>query len=169
MSKKSKTILLVVGVIIILAAISAGLWMHFNNASFEEDIKNSIDSAWGESDTDDTPAFLQEITRLSSYEVTSIEEGDTYTINVVVKGIDLGSELKELSYEDFPQADDEDALNDYLLSIIENCEIIKTSTVIYAEPSAEGYEISFSDTFVDAMSGKIYSYYMDLIEGVLEG
>ena len=169
MSKKSKKMLLIVSMIIVLAVIAVGLWMYFNNASVEEDIKNSIDYAWNKADIDDAPAFLQEITRLSSYEITSIEEGDTYTINVVVRGIDMGSHLKELSYEDFPQADDEDALNDYLLGIIENCEIIETIAVIYAEPSAEGYEISFSDTFVDAMSGKIYSYYMDLIEGVLEG
>lgn len=169
MSKKVKRILLITAVIIVLAVSAVGFWIYTNNASFEKDIKNSIDSAWKEADTDDAPAFLQEITRLSSYEIISIEEGDIYTINVVVRGIDLGSHLKELSYEDFPQADDEGALNDYLLGIIENCEIIETATVIYAEPSVEGYEISFSDAFVDAMSGKIYSYYMDLIEGVLEG
>lgn len=167
MIKKAKRIFLVVSVII-LVIIIAGLWMHFSNAFFERDIKNSIDSAWSEVNTDDAPAFLKEITRLSSYEITSIEEGDTYTISVIVKGIDLGSELKRLSYEDFPKPDNEDVLNDYLLAIIEKCKIIETVAVIYAESSAEGYKISFSDTFVDAMSGKIYSYYMDLIRGVLE-
>ena len=138
-------------------------------SSYEEDIKNSIISTWGEAITGDSPLFLQEITRLSSYEITNITEDDIYIINVVVSGIDLGSKLKELPYEDFPPADDEDTINDYLLNIIKSCEITKTTTVIYAKPLADGYEISFSDTFVDAMSGKIYSYCMDLVDGILEG
>lgn len=154
--------------IVLAISIAVGLWIYFINASFKKEIKNSIEVAWSEVDTDDAPAFLQKIALLSAYEIKSIEKGDTCTIHVVVRGVDLGNELKELSYEDFPQTKDEDVLNDYLLEIIEKCKYIETTTVIYAEPATDGYKIYFSDAFVDAMSGKVYSYYMDLIEGVLE-
>ncbi len=166
MGKTAKRIILGIVCIAALIMVFVGLRMHSDD---EDDIKNAIDAAWGNTDTDDAPAYLQEITRLSTYEIISIEEDGWCTINVVVKGIDLGSKLKELSPEDYPQTEDEDVLNDYFLEIIKTCEIVETPAEIYAEPSSEGYEITFSDTFVDAMSGKVYSYYMGVLEDMLEG
>ena len=166
-SKERELLFVAIG-ILLAVIITVGLWIYFINASFEKKIKNSIEVAWNEVNIDDAPAFLQTIAQLSAYEIQSIEKGDTCTIHVVVRGVYLGNELKKLSHDDFPQTKDEDVLNDYLLGIIEKCDYVETATVIYAEPATDRYKIYFSDTFVDAMSGKVYSYYMDLIEGVLE-
>lgn len=168
-SKRTKKIVLAICAMIVLATITVGVWLFVDNISFKEGIKKSIEAAWSEADKNDVPPFLQEITRRSSYEIISVEKGDTCTVDVVVKGVDLGSELKAISYEELPQSEEETAINDFLLDIIENCEIVETPAVIYAKPSGESYEIVFTDTFVDAMSGKIYSYCMDLVGEALEG
>lgn len=165
MRKKTIFVLLT---LICIGGVVVGSLFFLNKKSVEEDIINTIEMVWNNTETGEEPDFLKEITKRSSYEIVSIEESDVYCVNVVVKGIDVGEQLKALSYDDFAKIQDEKELNQYLLEIIGESKVVETSTVIYAEPVGEGYEISFTDTFVDAMSGKIYSYYMNIANEVLE-
>lgn len=165
MNKKRKNILIVL--VCIVLALGTGVFF-FGKKFVEKKIIKTIEMTWNNSETEDEPEFLKEITKKSSYEIVSIEDGDIYTVNVVVKGIDVGEKLKNLTYEDFAKVESEKEWDGYMREIIEACEIIETPAAIYAEKTKDGYEISFTDTFVDAMSGKIYSYYMDIVNETLE-
>ena len=61
-------------------------------------------------------------------------------------------QVRRLQFEDI------DELNDFLCTKIDNATNCNTKTEIYATKIDGKYNISFSDEFVDAMSGKIYSY-----------
>ena len=68
--------------------------------------------------------------------------------------------LKEYSTEEM----NEGVLNEYLINLIEQCEVVETHASIYIEQLESEYSVYFSDTFVDAMSGKIYSFFLDLFK-----
>ena len=166
MSKKSKSMLLVVTVLVLILAVVAILWF-VNQPTTEDDIRDAVAVAWNGAISEDDPAYLKEISKRSSYEITDVEEGDFCTVHVMVTGIDMGIELDQIPMEDFPK--DEAAINEYLVEIIGRCPQVETETVIYASYVDGKYQITFSDTFVDAMSGKIYSYYMNKVEEIMGG
>ena len=163
--KKKRGVIIGITISLTVFALFLGALFWMNKDSVGKDIQSAIDSAWSETDTDDSPAFLQEITRISSYEITDIEQGEIYTVHVRVKGIDLGKQLKNVAFDEFPQ--EEDALNEYLIEIIQKCASVETEANIYVEMTEARNKVTFSDTFIDAMSGKIYSYYMGLIEDMV--
>lgn len=167
MKNKPRYTIIISAVVILVAAIVVGIWIYSNRISPEEKISEAIAAAWDEATANDDPNYLQEIEKVSSYEIIELEKGDYYTVHVAVTGIDLGTELENLTQEDLPE--DEEGINALLVELISRCPQVETTTVIYAEPTEDGFDISFSDTFVDAMSGKIYSYYMNQIEEITGG
>jgi hypothetical protein len=163
--KKKITIALIGAIALAIAII---LFVVYRNSTLsEEDILRAIDDAWNNAADSNDPDYLQAIERVSTYEIVSIEDGDYYTIHMMITGIDVGSELEQISLESFAQ--DEDAVNAYLIELINQCLQVQTEAVIYAIPKDDGLQITFSDEFVDAMTGKIYSYYMDKVEEILGG
>ena len=165
--KKNRKILIVAFCSLLILSLVAGVGIR--RQVFERNIRNAIDKAWKDGSTDDVPVFLQEIDKKSAYEIVSIVKGDIYTINVVVKGIDLRREMNSRLFEDFLSLMDDDVWDNYICELIEKCEYVETETIIYVTPLENEYNVFFSDTFVDAMSGKIYSYCMDVIDEIMGG
>lgn len=165
--KMSKRVIVPIVAIIVVAVTAVGIWF-FSQPSEQELITVAIDLAWSDATREDDPDYLKEIGKRSSYKVVSVtEENGLFVVDVLVAGVEMSAELEQLQQEDFPQ--DEQAINKYLAEVIERCPIVETETVVYATPSEDGYQITFSDDFVDAMSGKIYSYYMEKVEEYMGG
>lgn len=163
MSKRFFLVLLAVAVAVSAAV---GFWF-FGQPSTEEQIAEAIEQTWNEAVGKDEPAYLQEIGKRSSYEIISMEGENEYIIHTVVSGIDMSGELDSMSMDDIPQ--DEAEINALLIEMIGRCPQVETEAQIYARKTEDGYQISFSDTFVDAMSGKIYSYYTQKIDEMTGG
>jgi len=140
-----------------------------NRNTTEEAIRAAVTAQWEQSVSGEAPDYLEAVARRSSFEIVSIEEEELYTVNVLVKGIDLGEALKNIDADEFPQTHDEAVLNAYLMTLIEDCPRVDTQAVIYAQAQGDGYRIYFSETFVDAMSGKIYAYSRDVLSEVIGG
>ena len=167
MNKQKKNIVLaVIGIIIVaIALILFGIYR--NNVPTEEDFLRAIDDAWNNASDPDDPDYLLAIERVSMYEIINIESGDYYTIHVEVTGIDIGHELNQINPNDYPQ--DETAINAYLIELVKKCPKVETKCTIYATVVDDVIQITFSDTFVDAMTGKIYSYYMEKVNEIMGG
>lgn len=164
--RRTVVVVLIVSIIII-SLLSLAVVKHCEAIRIEENIFNAINAEWSKVITADAPAYLNAINEVSSYDIISIEEGEVYTIKVVVDSVDLGTKLKEAPLEAFPKTQDETAINKYLLDLIDDCKRLETTTEIYAAPENSGYTIYFSDEFVDAMSGGVYSYTQDLIRDLM--
>lgn len=164
-SKKGMLIVTILMIVIIGITISG--CFNRNGMPSKEEFQAAIDGTWSESIGSDDPDFLKAIDEISSYKIVSIEEGEFYTINVKVTGIDLGVELDGMDQSLVIEG--EEAMNAYLLELIGRCSQVETETVVYATLTDDGIQITFSDTFVDAMSGKIYSYYTQKIEEMMGG
>lgn len=163
MTKRLFMVLLAAAVAVSAAV---GFWL-FSRPSTEEQIAAAIEQTWNEAVGDDEPAYLQEIGKRSSYEIISMEGENEYIIHTVVTGIDMSGELDSMSMEELPQ--DEAEINALLIEMIGRCPQVETEAVIYAQHTEDGYQIAFSDTFVDAMSGKLYSYYTKKINEMAGG
>lgn len=160
-----RTIILLTSILAAASVIVACLFL--GRPTTEEQIAAAIELAWSEALRSDEPAYLQEISRRSSYEIIGMEEGNGYIIHAIVTGIDMSAELDGMPMEGLPQ--DEEGINTLLIDMVNRSPQIETETIIYAEKVAEGFQITFSDTFVDAMSGRIYSYYSNKINEITGG
>lgn len=169
MKKKRGQGLLFAVIAIIGAALIAGEVWFFYGMFQKKQITRAVDRAWAQAVSPDDPPYLRAIDERSHYEIEKIKKGEVYEITVTVRGVDLGGRLREISLEDFPKTEDEDEINDYLLDLIEEADETEVTTVLYALPEGEGYSIQFSDTFVDAMSGMVYSYTRELADTWTEG
>ena len=107
--------------------------------------------------------------QLETLILEEIEKGDPYVLTVTVYGVDLGGKLRETDPAQFPNTDDEQVLNDYLLKLLEESEYTEVQTFLYAWPEDDGYRIQFSDTFVDAMTGMLMTYAREMVEEVVGG
>ena len=159
MTKAKKIFLIITTVIFVTIIISVCVIAFGNSNAKYQDLIFEIDKAWTSALTEDQPKYLSKIDEKSSYSITKIKkEDEEYIISVSVDAPDLGGKLSMLSYDELPQTEDIDELNDFLCTKIDNATNCNTKTEIYATKIDGKYNISFSDEFVDAMSGKIYSY-----------
>ncbi len=137
--------------------------------SRREMFRAAIEEAWNRSDAGDLPEYLRYIETFSEFEVEKVETGDPVIITVTVRGIDLGGELKKMDPAGYFGATDEASMNDYLMDLVKIARPTEVTTIVYAWPQEDGYRIEFSETFVDAMSGMVWSYVMDLADELTGG
>lgn len=140
-----------------------------NDSSIDESLIDSIDKKWSSAKSDNQPKYLTEIDKKSSYEIKSVKkDGDFYTIKAIITAPDLGDQLLKLGYETLPNTDDTNEIDEFLCEQLEMAENKQTEAYIYAEFFDEKYNISFSDDFVNAMSGNLYSYSQKSLIDMLE-
>lgn len=161
MNRKVRVLLAVLA--LLAAAVCAFCaWRLYQDAQ-KEAMYQAVREVWNRSNTADMPAYLDAIDRQTDFVLEKIEKGDPYVLTVTVYGVDLGGRLKQIDPAEFPNTEDEWVLNDYLITLVEESEDTEVQTIIYAWPEGDGYRIQFSETFVDAMSGRVYSYLQDLM------
>lgn len=167
MNRKVRVILAVLALVAAFLC-AFGAWKLYELAQFEK-MEQAVWDAWYASYSDDAPAYLDAIDRETYFVLEEIEKGEPYVLTVTVYGVDLGGKLRETDPAEFPNTDDEQVLNDYLLKLLEESEYTKVQTFLYAWPEDGGYHIQFSDTFVDAMTGMIMTYAREMVEEVVGG
>ena len=134
-----------------------------------------INKKWNEVvNIENQPRYLTELNRLSQYTVNSVKKvDDVYVVKVTVSAPDLGSIMKTFDYSNLPSTENTDEINSFLCEQLKFAEIIKTETYIHAYKIDDTYQILFSDEFVDAMCGKLYTYaqssFVDMMQGYLNG
>jgi len=168
MHRRKMTLVLSLLVMAMVVLIVIGIAVIMN-AVEERRISRAIDAAWSQGTAADMPDYLRAIDDQSEYEIQKIEKGNPMVITTVVRGIDLGSVLKDQALSDFPANQEEAVLNSYLLSLIDSAPPTRVSALIYAWEEGDGYRIQFSETFVDAMSGGVYTYTLELIDEITGG
>lgn len=152
-----------------MATIIVCLVIVGNSKAKYTDLISEIDTAWMSAISENQPEYLTKIDERSSYTIKKIEKDDKeYTISVEVDAPDLGGQLSKLDFEDLPQTKDIEELNAFLCTQIDCSSNIKTDTEIYATELDGVYKITFSDEFVDAMSGNIYSYSNNVLIDMLQ-
>lgn len=162
----NKKTIFTVALVIILILIAVLIAFYVVSAIQKSEIKKAINAAWSFNDKDKAK-YLTELDALSTYEVISIEKkGEEYIVKTAVTAPDLGERLSAIDYLDFPRDKEEDAINAFLSKQIKEAKIKKTNAEIYAYKINGKYEITFSDTFVDAMSGNVYKYSLKAFEDI---
>lgn len=131
-------------------------------------IPDALALAWSEAEREDDPAYLKKLAEVAEYSIDSIsEDGGRFVITATVTCPNLGERLMNISYADLPENKDAGSINAYLCGLIDGLEAEKTTAVAYAEWSGDRLNVSFSDEFVDAMCGKVYSYAKKSVEDYL--
>lgn len=155
---KKKSPILIVIILVIIAAVFAFLFVKKMN--MEKGIKLAIDETWNELKNESAlPDYMKMIDAKTSYEIVKIEkEENNLVVHVTVEGIDLGDKLSKVDPVEYAKFETEEEINDFLLECIEASSIFELDTVLYARKDEAGYRILYTEEFVDAMNGKVYSY-----------
>lgn len=166
----TRKVRLLLAVLALLAALLCGFgaWRVYEGAKMDA-MYRAVLEVWNQTATEDTPAYLQAIDRRTEFVLEKIEKGNPYVLTVTVYGVDLGGKLRETDPAAMSGLESEQAINDYLTGLVEQSGETEVQTILYAWPEGDGYRIQFSDTFIDAMSGMVYSYFQDMINGATGG
>ncbi len=166
----NRKIRIVIACIALVGAVICGILIfRMVRDGRKEMFRETIEEAWNRSDAGDLPEYLRYIETVTEFEVEKVENGDPMIITVTVRGIDLGGELKKTGPADYFGAVDEVSMNSYLIDLAKIAGPTEVTAIVYAWTEGEDYRIEFSDTFVDAMSGMVWSYVMDLVDELTGG
>lgn len=165
---KKKTIICIIGLLIFLTVCTL-LTVRFFKLKQLEKINAAVFEAWKNTRTEDSPAYLDAIDWETMYRIDDYEKGNPGVITVTVTGVDLGAELRKVDPAIFTSDTSDEEINEYLISLVKQAEKTKVTTYLYAWQETDGIRIEFSESFVDAMSGKVYSYAKDILNDYLGG
>lgn len=168
---KKKTVVLIIALLVV-ALFCGFLAYRLWDVKQKEKLIQCVTEAWSKTYDDDQPAYLEALAWETLYTLDGYEKGNPWILHMTVMGVDLGKELKNADLSMFTQDSTEKEINDFLVSLIKKAEATKITTYIYAWPEGDSFRIEFSETFIDAMSGKVYSYakeaLLDYMGGALE-
>lgn len=172
LTKRNVLILGISLIAIIIVCISL-FQISFRNKPSDELIK-AVNEAWETANLEEQPDFLKILNQKSSYELKNVKkENGRFLISVTVTFPSVDERLKELNVSDYPQSKESEEINSFLCEQINKSKLKKTKATIYAAKINNEYHISFSDEFVDAMSGGLYSYskttLVDMLKTYTEG
>lgn len=161
----------IIAIILAVLLLAAALFMLYRWYEVKrlENMHRAIREAWSVTQDENTPEYLQYIDYWTDFGITDIRKGEPYVVTVTVHGKDLGGRLRQLSLEDFPTDPDPEVLNAYLLEQAKEAEFVAFTAQVYAWKEEDGWRIQFTETFVDAMSGGVYSYARDLADEITGG
>ena len=163
--RKRKLFLTVIAVLIAALVIGLAGW-YLWNANESRKLYNAIEEAWNRDLDDDMPEYLQYLDEISEFQIDSIEKGEPWVVTVTVTGLDLAGDLKPKNFAKYTDPEDIDR---YLLSLAKKADPLERTAVLYAWPEEDGYRIQFSETFIDAMTGGVYSFTLELIAEITGG
>lgn len=173
---KKRNIPILAGVLIFFAVITAilVLTLGVNGKKPDAKLTSAVDAAWDNAKTENQPEFLTKIDELSSFKLTKVQKEDgRYIIKATVTAPDLSEKLSKLEQSELPQNNNPEELNKFLCKQLEDTKIKNTDSIIYAFIENGEYHITFSEEFVDAMSGNLYSFskkaYMEILQNYNEG
>lgn len=166
--RRRKTALICVLLILMAAALGILGWRIWVTVE-KQKLHQAIMDVWNADTPEDMPEYLQYLDRVSRFQIDSIDKGEPWVITVTVKSPDLAAELqKEDPWQYYGEADAE-AMDEYMLALARTARLTEQTATIYVWPESDGYRVQFTETFVDAMTGGIYGYTIDLIEEVAGG
>ncbi len=168
---KHKTLLIAIAIVALIVLFI----LLFNGIKTKKEISTAINNTWNEIvNIENQPQYLMELNDLSQYTVKSVKKVDgVYVVKATVSAPDLGAIMKTFDYNKLPNTENADEINSFLCEQLKTAEIVKTKAYIHAYKVDDTYQISFSDEFVDAMCGKLYTYaqssFVDMMQGYSKG
>lgn len=130
-----------------------------NNSADYEEMNTIVHTVWNEAVPEESPQFLKELNRLSSFEVVGVEDlGEGYyTVTASVQSPDILEDLN--NYEDSLSGQvTQEEMDAQLCTIIKNARSKETEQVITVICDTDGkYHVEFSEEFIDAMFGYAFS------------
>ncbi len=170
MSSKKIILFSAILVVLIASVVTAIIIISSNSGEKpSEELINAVQTTWKSAKSDEQPKYLTKIDSLSSYKLKSVEKEDgQQVITAVVTSPDLKTQLSKIEYKDLPQTEDTEAINNFLCEQIEKADVIKTEATVYAVETNGEYKISFSEEFVNAMTGNLYSYSQTALTDILQ-
>ena len=165
---KKKAVIWIIA-IVVLALVCGFLVYGLWGMKQKEKLNESISQAWSKANDDDQPAYLDALAQESTYMLEDFQRGNPWVLTVTVHGVDLGGALKKADLSAFTADSTEKDINDFLILLIKQAAPTKITTRIYAWPEEDGFRIEFSETFIDAMSGNVYSYAKEALLGFTGG
>lgn len=167
---------LILGGFILVILFSLAILVYINGTKSKptDEIIEAVENAWKNVNLEEQPAYLKKLSEKASYTLKTVKKEDgRLLIAVTINAPDLNSRLSSLKLTDFPQSKDSNEINNFLCEQIEKSNQKKSETFIYATKLNNEYHISFSNEFVDQMSGGIYSYsqttLIDMLTSYTEG
>ena len=167
MKTDKKVWILVVSLVVVIGGVAAALLLmpkqretQLPDAAVpEEELIAAVQESWSAAVAADQPAYLTMLGEMASYTLGSVskEEG-LYVIEATVTAPDLGGRLSEMDNADLPRSADAEDLDTFLCEQIGKADMREITAAVLAYETDGGYHISFSEEFVDAMSGYLYTY-----------
>lgn len=155
--KNKKVAIISVSSLVLLVLISV-LIILFLPKKPNKALINAIDREWSTIKTETQREYVKKLDKLTVYKLASYRiEDDRYIIKAKVEGVNLNEQLKNINKEKLPK--DQNELDAFLCNLLEKSKPYKTTAEIYAYKINGKYHVSFSDDFINAMSGNLYEYY----------
>lgn len=168
LSKRNVVILIGVCIVITIMVVSVLLFKK-PNSKIDNKMMIAVKNTWATTQTEEQPLYLTKLEESSSYELISVTNEDgLYIITAEITAPDVSKQLQTVDAEDFPKTEDENEINQFLCEQIEKSKTVKTKADIYAYEINGEYQISYSDSFINAMSGNLCTYSQTALTDMLE-
>ena len=170
-SGKCKAMLIAIAIIVLVAVFV----LISNNIKTYKEISTAINNTWNEvANAEDQPLYLSELNKLSKFTIDSVKKDNgVYIVKTTVSAPDVGTKMIKINYNNLPSTENTGEINSFLCEQLKNAEFIETKAYIHAYKVDNGYQVSFSDEFVDAMCGKLYAYaqssFVDMMQKYSKG
>ena len=166
MENKSKKALLTTLVCVVALALIAVVFLVgkstglFNFEDHSETFQQLITTEWEKSISEDQPEFLTKLEERNSFILKDYKsEGDGYyTVELEVTSPDINEQLTEYQNSVAEQNVSENEINEKICEIIDSAEDKTTTVTLSIICDDDGaYHVTFTDEFVDAMTGYAFS------------
>lgn len=169
MKKKIRAGLIALLAVLLLAALSGFLIWRVSRAQRIEMAQQVIQKVWERSLPADQPEYLQYIEMYSDFSVEKVEKGDPWVVTVRVQGVDLAGQMQKLDPEKFSADTLPEELDQYLVSQVKKSRTVYVDCFVYLYKEGDGFQVQFTETFVDAMSGMVLSYAREMVQEAMGG
>lgn len=142
----------------------------FTSCNNQEKMKQVVQSEWESAGTFDENSFMQVFSEYAVFVFLDMQKSaaDCYTLSYEVTSPNILDALKNYQ-NNITEIPDDAQMNAKISEIIQNATPKTTTQTVTVYTTDDGYQVVFSQGFIDAMYGYCYTYCMEEIHKVLEG
>ena len=144
--------------------------LAFTSCNNQEKIMQAVQNEWESAGTFDEGSFMQTFSECAEFVFVDMQKSsdDCYTLSYEVTSPDILDALKDYQ-NNITEIPDDEQMNAKITEIIQKSTPKTTTQTVTVYITDNGYQVVFSQGFIDAMYGYSYTYCMDEIHEVLEG
>lgn len=153
------------GILLVLATL-----ISLTSCNQQRKITQLVQTEWEEADNFENNSFMQVFSDYSNFVFIDMQESTDgcYTLSYEITSPFVLDELKKYQ-SDITEIPDETQMNAKIIEMIQNATPKTTTQTVTVYTTDDGYQVVFSQGFIDAMYGYCYTYCMEEIHKVLEG